>query len=107
LFRCKDFEEISSKSLHFEKKQSLLFLDKRIETMSEFVKSVGFDEWQGLRPANKPHRGLFSRHYIRRETRALSPRPAKKEGRGSRWNRVRSRNVGGKAAEGEAQAIFT
>jgi hypothetical protein len=63
LFRCKDFEEISSKSLHFEKKQSLLFLDKRIETMSEFVKSVGFDEWQGLRPANKPHRGLFSRHY--------------------------------------------
>jgi hypothetical protein len=38
LFRCKDFEENTSKSLHFEKKQLLLFLDKRIETMAEFVK---------------------------------------------------------------------
>jgi hypothetical protein len=60
LFRCKDFEEITSKSLHFEKKQSLLFLDKRIVTMAEFVKIGDFDELQGFRPANKPHCGLFS-----------------------------------------------
>jgi hypothetical protein len=83
LFRCKDFEEISSKSLHFEKKQSLLFLDKRIETMSEFVKSVGFDEWQGLRPANKPHRGLFSRHYY--NAYGTNPKPLKRKAfRGAR-----------------------
>ena len=57
----------------------MLFLDKRIVTMAEFVKIRDFDESQGFRPANKPHCGLFSRHY-HRKPRAAPPSARKEHG---------------------------